>query len=198
MVEAAGQRRFRISISTLMIAIALCAVLITPVVWTNRRVRQERLLAELARAQADQALYLAQVNSTQAALKVPKQGNTLQSEQGNLWAGLGGNHLIFRAGQTKDLRIQFSLVNDGDKAIDPKIAESRIMINGKEVADSDSVFAGVPKDVRSKALAPGESLQFDVPLGDHFNEPGVCRISWQGVGFQSSEIELRILPDKGR
>ena len=44
------------------------------------------------------------------------------------------NHAIFKAGQTKDLRIEFTLVNDGDKVIDPKIPESRIVINGKELS----------------------------------------------------------------
>ena len=56
MVESTGQRRFRLSIRTLMIAVALCAVLLALAVWTVRhfeaRVRLERLLAEQARDQA--------------------------------------------------------------------------------------------------------------------------------------------------
>ena len=56
MVESNGQGRFRLSIRTLMIAVALCAVLLALAVWTVRqveiRVRLERLMAEQARAQA--------------------------------------------------------------------------------------------------------------------------------------------------
>ena len=59
MVGSTGQRRFRLSIRTLMIAVALCAVLLALAVWTVRqfeaRVRLERDLAEQARAQALQA-----------------------------------------------------------------------------------------------------------------------------------------------
>ena len=56
MVEPAGQRRFRVSIRTLMVAVALCALLLALAVWMVRhfeaQVRRERLLAELARNQA--------------------------------------------------------------------------------------------------------------------------------------------------
>ena len=59
MVEATGQRRFRLSTRMLMIVVALCAVLLALAVWTVRhfeaQVRLERLLAEQARVQALQA-----------------------------------------------------------------------------------------------------------------------------------------------
>ena len=75
MVGSTGQRRFRLSIRTLMIAVALCAVLLALAVLTVRhfeaRVRMERMLAEQARVQALQARELAQVRSAQAALLPP-------------------------------------------------------------------------------------------------------------------------------
>ena len=108
------------------------------------------------------------------------------------------NHAIFKAGQTKDLRIEFTLVNDGDKVIDPKIPESQIVINGKELTDSGLIFSSVEKGTRFRALSPGESLQFSLPLGDQFKEPGTYRISWKGAGFHSPEIVLRILPEEAR
>ena len=120
---------------------------------------------------------------------------TNQAKTGNLWAGLSINHAVFKAGQTKDLRIEFTLVNDGDKVIDPKIPESHIVINGNELTEPGSVFG---KDAPFKALSPGESLRFDWLLGDYLKEPGLYQVSWKGVGFQSSEIVLRILPDKPR
>ena len=147
-----------------MIAVALCAVLLALAVMTVRhfeaRVRLERLLAEQARNQAQQARDLAQVRSAQAALVAAKLGTADQPKAGSLWAGLSVNHAIFKAGQTKDLRIEFTLVNDGDKVIDPKIADSRIVINGKERTDSGLIFSSVQKGARFKALSPGESLQF--------------------------------------
>jgi hypothetical protein len=176
-----------------MIAIALCALLLTLVAWTNRRIMEQRLIAQLARDEAVRAR-----NVAQAALNAAKLGPTKQAKTGNLWAALTVNHSTFQQGQTKDLRIEFSLVNDGGKVIDPKIAESRIVIDGKELADPGSVFGTVPKDVRIKPLAPGESLKFSLLLGEHFKEPGTYRISWKGAGFQSSEMVLRILPEKAR
>ena len=150
-----------------MIAVALCAVLLALAVWTVRhfeaRVRLERMMAEQARDQALQARDLAQVRSAQAALVAAKLGTADQPKAGSLWAGLSVNHPIFKAGQTKDLRIEFTLVNDGDKVIDPKIPESQIVINGKELSDSGLILSSVQKGARFKALSPGESLQFDLP-----------------------------------
>jgi hypothetical protein len=183
-----------------MVAVALSALLLALAVWTVRhyeaRVRLERLLAEQARDQAQRATYLAQVRSAQAAFATAKPGTADQKKAGSLWAGLSVNHPIFRVGQTKDLRIEFALVNDGDKVIDANIPESHIIINGKELDDSALILSSVPKEARSRALSPGESLQFDCLLGDHFKEPGVYRISWKGAGFHSPEIVLRILPDR--
>ena len=65
--------------------------------------------------------------------------------------------------------------------IDPKIEDSRIVINGKERTDSGMIFSGVQKGARFKALSPGDSLQFSLPLGDRFREPGTYRISWKGM-----------------
>jgi hypothetical protein len=178
-----------------MIAIALCAVLLVPVVWVlhwfELRVTMARMAAENARAQAERALYVAQLNSAQASLSTRKTRNLNQP----IWAGLSINHAVFKARQTKDLRIEFTLVNDGDKVIDPKIAESHIFINGNEFTEPGSVFG---KDASFKALSPGEILRFDWLLGDYLKEPGLYQVSWKGVGFQSSEIVLRILPDKAR
>jgi hypothetical protein len=136
------------------------------------------------------------MQSAQAALAAAKLGTADQEKAGSLWAGLSVNHPVFRAGQTKDLRIEFTLVNDGDKVIDPKIADSRIIINGKELSDSKLILSSVQKDARFKALPPGESLQFDRLLRDQFKEPGTYRVSWKGSGFHSSEIVLRILPEE--
>ncbi len=86
-----------------MVAVALCAVLLTLVVWTVRhyeaQVRLERLMAEQARAQAERATYLAQVRSAQAAFATVKLGTADQKTTGSLWAGLSVNHSIFALSQ---------------------------------------------------------------------------------------------------
>ena len=185
-----------------MIAVALCAVLLALVLLTVRhfeaRVRMERLVAEQARDQALKARELALVRSAQAALVATKLGTTDQPKAGSLWAALSASHAIFKAGQTIDLRIEFTLVNDGDKVIDPRIADSRIVSNGKERTDSGLILSSVEKGTRFMALSPGERLQFDCLLGDQFREPGTYRISWKGAGFESPEIMLRALPVEAR
>src|SRR5262245_60971650 len=66
MTEPAGERRFRLSIRTLMVAVALCALLLALAVWTVRqaealrqaeaRMRLERLVADQQREAAQAAL----------------------------------------------------------------------------------------------------------------------------------------------
>jgi hypothetical protein len=180
-----------------MVAVALCALLLALAVWNLRQLealRNERLIAEHARALAEERA-LAFARSAQAAAKL---GTADQKKAGNLWAGLSVNHPIFRAGQTKDMRIELTLVNDGDKVIDPKIPESQVLINGKELSDAGLILSSIEDVTRLKALPPGESLRFDCPLGDQFKKPAIYRVSWKGVGFQSSEIVLRILPEEAR
>ncbi len=223
MTGVSGQGRYRLSIRTLMIVIALCALLVAAAVWTYRgfeaAARERRLAvvariqAELARAeaaaaraQAEKQSYLAQISSAKAAFDdamtgaddqpKPKLWSHAPGQQGSLWAAVSVNHAAFEQGQTKDLRLEFILVNDGDKAIDPKIAESRIVINGKEVVDPGLILGTLQKDVRLNAMLPGDHLQFGLVLGDRFKEPGIYRVSWKGTGFQSPEIMLRILPDR--
>jgi hypothetical protein len=147
----------------------------------------------IARAEAERALYEARL--AELALSAANQGNTFQPKARNLWAALSINHAVVKAGKAKELRFGFSLVNDSERVIDPRIADSQIVINCKGLTEPGSVFG---KDAPFKALAPGESVQFDLPPGEHFKEPGTYRVFWKGTAFQSSEIVLRILSEKPR
>jgi hypothetical protein len=200
MIEQTAQRRYRLSIRAMMVTVAFCALLLAPFVWMFRHaeaMRLERAYAEHARAVAEERAAVS-ARTTQAALAGAKLGTAHEKKAGSLWAGLSVNHPIFKVGQTNDLRIEFTLVNDRDKPIDSKIADSQIIINGKELNDSGLILSSVQKGDRSNALPPGQSLRLDCLLGDRFKEPGIYRISWKGAGFQSSEIVIRILPKEAR
>jgi hypothetical protein len=94
------------------------------------------------------------------------------------------------------LIVEFTLVNDGEATIDPKIGASRIVVNGTELEDSGLILGNGPRDARFDALPPGDNLRFVYALGDHFKEPGVYRVSWQGASFRSPEVEFRVLLEK--
>ena len=106
------------------------------------------------------------------------------------------NHAVFRHGDAKGLTIEFTLVNDGEAIIDPRIGESRIVVNGDELTDSGLKLGDGPRDARFAALPPGDHLRFGYVLGDHFKEPGVYRVSWRGANFRSPEVVFRVLPEK--
>jgi hypothetical protein len=210
MMEAVARRRFRLSIRSIMVAIALVALLLAPLLWVarqNARARQEALRAmQLAQAMAERARYVAEVNAAKALLAAETAEAAAEAEaaasagrsaagKGGLWAAIGVNHPVFRRGETKDLLVEFSLVNDGDGVVDPKIGASRILIDGQELADSGFILSNGPKDARFEALPPKDHLRFGYALGDYFRGPGVYRVSWKGEGFDASEIVIRVLPE---
>jgi hypothetical protein len=194
------------TILTLMIAIAVCAVLLlAPVVWFSRQralVQAARAEAELARAQAMRGQYAAQ---TQAAQAAPANAGASSANglvdrsavpRGGFWAALSVNHSLFRKGDVKDLAIEFTLFNDGESVLDPRIADSRILVNGEEMADSGLILANGPRDARFSALPAKDELRFVYALGDRFKEPGVYRVSWKGKSFHSPDVVFRVLADK--
>ncbi|HKB38286.1 MAG TPA: sigma-70 family RNA polymerase sigma factor [Gemmataceae bacterium] len=115
-----------------------------------------------------------------------------------LWAALSVNRPVFREGDTGTLQINFALVNEGDRVIDPKLPSSRIVVNGKPLPDSGRIFGNGPRDARFEALPPGDSLQFSYALGKHFEKPAVYRVHWEGEGFRSAEIVFRVLPKRAK
>jgi hypothetical protein len=196
-----------------MVAVAVCALLLAPVVWLVREralVQTERLLAldlaERARAEAERARYVATVQAAEAALKTQAGGPSTGSETGShatasgdgLWAALGVNRPVFLEGEVDDLSLAFTLVNDGDAVVDPEVGASRIVVNGKELDDSRLILGNGPQDARFAALPPGDHLLFARALGDHFREPGVYRVSWRGARSRAPEVVFRVLPGKAR
>jgi RNA polymerase sigma factor (sigma-70 family) len=126
-----------------------------------------------------------------------------------LWAAITVNKSVFREGQTYDLQILFTLVNDGKEVVDPRIGVSWLVVNGKELKASATLFGNGPRDTRFATLPAGNHLEFSRapvpfrvppakpdPLGKHFEKPGVYRVVWRGESFESSEIVFRVLPRK--
>jgi hypothetical protein len=188
-----------------MFGVALCGLLLAPIVWTYRRLQVqvdlERMAAETARMQAEAVMLRARAGADEAAFDAAIVAATDPFTPGShakppdtLWAALGVSHPLFVQGRAKDLSIEFTLVNDTKQPIEPKLAESRIVINGKELADSGSMMARGATPDRFRTLAPGDHLQFTLAVGEHFHGPGIYLVSWKGQRFQSPEIVLRILP----
>lgn len=204
--------RFRFSLGALMIVIAVCAFLLVPAVWMLRLERQRRQLVlaafeaeHRAKLEAERARYVATLNlaqtewtaAAQAAAKTRGSATDSKAVASTLWAMVSVNHPVFDQEDTKNLSVEFTLVNDGQKPLDPTIGESRIQINGKELDQSSAIIGeSIPKEARDKALAPGESLRFSCVLGKFFQAPGIYRITWVGRAFRSPDAVVRVLPAK--
>lgn len=120
------------------------------------------------------------------------------SDGKKLWAALSVSRPILDhdvIGE-RPFMIFFGLVNDGDQPIDPDLDASQLLINGKNLKNWTLIIHNGPKDGRWKALPPGGHLSFGIAMGNHFQDPGIHRMVWKGRGFQSPEIEFRIMPRK--
>ena len=123
-------------------------------------------------------------------------GARANQEQPKLWAALSINRPLFHAGWTKELSVYFTVVNEGNKTIDPKIESSKIIINGVELENSAFIFGNGIRDQRWRALPPGDSLEFTYALENYFKEPGIYRVSWKGENFETPTIVFRVMPLK--
>jgi hypothetical protein len=217
MNEPTQSRRFRLSIRSMMVVIALCAVLLALVAWSVQQQRlaiqaehRARMMAEQAMREADRArqaaaqaqalLVQTRAGGQPAARQSPATPSpgTAANANSPLWSALSISHTVFRPEDLNSLAIEFTLVNDGKTPVDPKIPQSRIIVNGQELAESSRLLGSESRVARLPSLPPGDPLRFALPLGDQFRTPGTYRVSWQGEGFQSPELSFRVLPEKAR
>lgn len=124
-----------------------------------------------------------------------------------LWAAISVSHPVFDAEVASEdpFLLHLALVNDGEKTIDPELAASQLIVNGKEVGDdwSRTIGNGL-RDDRFEALPPGDHLAMTISFGGdfrealarHFREPGVYRVSWKGKRFESPQVVFRVMPRK--
>jgi hypothetical protein len=93
----------------------------------------------------------------------------------------------------KQLQIEFALVNDGKHAVDPKLGQSKIVVNGKEWADSGFILSNGPRPSDFPPLKPGQRLLIAYALGDRFARPREYTVEWKGERFRAAPIRFRVL-----
>jgi hypothetical protein len=95
--------------------------------------------------------------------------------------------------------LTFILLNDSDAPINTVEGGWQIVIDGKELKDSDFIFGNGPGPVGGYGiLKPGESYELGkgLELSRYFPEEREYKVSWKGKGFQSSTITVRVTPKR--
>src|SRR5438045_3933636 len=107
------------------------------------------------------ALTLASAAALSAAPAPPAKGPAL-------WAAISVNEPVVEWEVTGGpFTISFGLVNDGDKAVDPEVGQSQLLVNGKGLKDWGFIIGNGPRDNRWTKLPPGDYLSFGYDLGEH-------------------------------
>jgi hypothetical protein len=91
--------------------------------------------------------------------------------------------------------LTFILLNDSDAPLNAVEGGWQIVIDGKELKDSDFIFGNGPGPAGGYGiLKPGESYEFGkgLELSRYFPEEREYKVSWKGKGFQSSTITVRV------
>ena len=95
--------------------------------------------------------------------------------------------------------LTFILLNDSDAPLNAVEGGWRIVIDGKELKDSDFIFGNGPGPVGGYGiLKPGESYELGkgLELSRYFPEEREYKVSWKGKGFQSSTIIVSVTPER--
>jgi hypothetical protein len=95
--------------------------------------------------------------------------------------------------------LTFILLNDSDAPINAVEGSWQIVIDGKELKDSDFIFGNGPGPVGGYGiLNPGESygLGKGLELSRYFPEEREYKVLWKGKGFQSSTITVKVTPKR--
>jgi hypothetical protein len=116
------------------------------------------------------------------------------NEQVNLWAGISVPQSVMPSPLPKTFMVQFNVVNDGTKTVNPKIESSHLLINGKEPKDWNFIINNGLRGLYFYALPPGKTLVFGMGLKRYFEKPGIYKVRWEGENFKSSEITFRVVP----
>lgn len=91
--------------------------------------------------------------------------------------------------------LTFILLNDSERPINAVEGGWKIVMDGKELEDSDFIFGNGPQPSGGwGTLRPGESCEFGkaLELSRYFPEEREYRVSWKGKGFQSSTITVKV------
>jgi len=123
----------------------------------------------------------------------PIRGTPQQEGKGAIWAAVGINDLLFREGFTDSLQIFFTLVNDGNKTVDPQLLSTRIMVNGRELEDSAFILGNGPCGPNCESLPPGETVGRTLAIGRYFQKPGIYKVSFESPSFKTPTIMFRVL-----
>ena len=181
MVDSSNQCRFRFSIRSLMIVVAVFALVLSPILWT---IQHQRLLvhAQERAAVAEKLAWAQEARARRIADRFagaipPGATGPAAGKSPGLWAALSVSHAVFAANEAKELVLEFTIVNDGSQPIDPEIDRSRIIINGKELEESGLILGNGPRDARFTSLPPGDSIRFTSRLGHLFKVSGTYRAS---------------------
>ena len=91
--------------------------------------------------------------------------------------------------------ISFHLLNDSETTQSTAPESWQIVIDGKELKDSDWILGNGPQPTEGYGtLAAGATFDFGkaLPIAKYFSEAREHRISWKGRYFQSPTVAVRI------
>lgn len=126
--------------------------------------------------------------------------------QDNAEKNCGGLHAAIRGElvrrdppytQPPFVMLTFILLNDGEAPINSVEGGWQIVIDDKELKDSDFIFGNGPAPSGGWGiLNPGESYEFGkgLELSKYFPEEREYQVSWKGRGFRSSTITVNVTP----
>ena len=119
------------------------------------------------------------------------------SQCAGLHAAITAQYVSVKPGFTEPAHVQlvFLLINDSDTAMNVKPGSWKIVIDGVDLQDSDFIFGNGPRPTGGwTTLEAGQYYELGtaLPISKYFPEASEHEVSWNGDGFRSATITIRI------
>ncbi len=105
--------------------------------------------------------------------------------------------------EADQITLSFTILNSGKETIESCLADSRLLINGKEINDwipsYSTGFSGAADFIdhnKEAMLLSGRTYRFHSLPIDRPGKPGTYKVVWESKDFQSPPLKIRVLRDR--
>lgn len=118
------------------------------------------------------------------------------STRSGLWAAILPSRVVYEENGAR-VSLTFTLFNEGKTAVNVKMGETKLLVNGKAVdwgwENREYIHKRLQKgDVIKPGAMRNTQTDYDTRFYRYFRKPGIYKLRWVGKNFQSPEVSIRV------
>jgi hypothetical protein len=105
-------------------------------------------------------------------------------------ADISPSQLRFFTGGDNRLRLHLTLLNRSPEVRAPDIKNSKLLVNGRELPESELLYEAAGGNAFLHGLPPGRRLRIVYLMKTRFKGAGAYDLVWKGEGFESYPVRI--------